>query len=77
MIPRMLPPGAREGLNDWKARGWRGPSPPRGRHRYFFRLHALDVVLGDLRSPDRAALEQAMQGHVLGTAELMGTYQRK
>ena len=73
---KTLPPGAREGLNDWKQPGWRGPCPPVGRHRYFHRLYALDLVLPDLHHPDRAALERAMAGHVLATAELVGTYQR-
>ena len=68
--------GGRDGLNDWKAAGWRGPCPPKGRHRYFFRLYALDTLLGDLRQPTRAQLEKAMSGHVLARGELMGTYQQ-
>lgn len=71
-----LPPGTREGLNDWKRTGYGGPCPPIGRHRYFHKLYALDVLLGDLHRPTRAALERAIQGHVLAHAELVGTYQR-
>lgn len=71
-----LPPGTREGLNDWKQAGWRGPCPPIGRHRYFHKLYALDIVLPDLHRPTRAALERAMAGHVLAQTELVGTYQR-
>jgi len=71
-----LPPGTREGLNDWRKTGWRGPCPPIGRHRYFHKLVALDIVLPDLHHPDKAALERAMAGHVLARAELVGTYQR-
>ena len=74
---RALPPGAREGTNDWKRTGYGGPCPPIGRHRYYFRLFALDAALGDLGKPTRARLEQAMQGHVLETAELMGTYEKR
>jgi len=70
------PKGARDGLNDWKQPGWRGPCPPVGRHRYFFKLYALDRTLGPLRTPTRAALEAAMQGHVLAHATLMGTYEK-
>ena len=66
--------GAHEGRNDWSETGWRGPSPPSGRHRYFFELHALDDTLPDLGKPTRRELEEAMKGHVLGTATLMGTY---
>ena len=74
--PAMLPAGAREGLNDAGDTGWGGPCPPIGRHRYFHRLHALDTTLPDLGDgADRKALERAMAGHVLATAELMGTYQ--
>jgi len=71
-----LPEGAREGLNDWKQTGWRGPSPPVGRHRYVFKLYALDAVLPDLETPNKARLEKAMEGHVLAKTELVGTYAR-
>ena len=47
------PQGARDGLNDWKKPGYGGPCPPIGRHRYFFKLYALDTVLPDLASPRR------------------------
>jgi Raf kinase inhibitor-like YbhB/YbcL family protein len=69
--------GARDGLNDWKRTGYGGPCPPIGRHRYFFKLYALDAVLPDLGSPTKARLEKAMEGHVLEKAALMGTYQKR
>ena len=72
-----MPAGALDGLNDWKGTGWRGPCPPIGRHRYFFKLYALDVVLPDLKRPTKAQVEKAMQGHVLARAELIGTYKKK
>jgi Raf kinase inhibitor-like YbhB/YbcL family protein len=72
-----LPAGTREGLNDWKRTGYGGPCPPIGRHRYFFKLYALDTVLPDLGTPTKAALEEAMKGHTLGKAELVGTYQKR
>jgi Raf kinase inhibitor-like YbhB/YbcL family protein len=68
--------GARQGKNDWNRTGYGGPCPPIGRHRYFFKLYALDTLLGDLGTPTKRDVEQAMQGHVLESAELMGTYQR-
>ena len=71
-----LPPGTQEGLNDWGRTGYGGPCPPIGRHRYFHKLYALDVVLKDLQRPTKAAVEQAMQGHVIAQAELVGTYQK-
>ena len=71
-----LPPGSGEGSNDWQRTGYGGPCPPIGRHRYFHKLYALDVVLG-LQRPDKAALETAMRGHVLAEAQLVGTYQKQ
>jgi Raf kinase inhibitor-like YbhB/YbcL family protein len=73
----LLPAGTREGLNDWKRTGYGGPCPPIGRHRYFFKLYALDAPLGDLGTPTKARLEQAMKGHVLEHAELMVTYEKQ
>jgi Raf kinase inhibitor-like YbhB/YbcL family protein len=73
---RSLPPGTKEGLNDWKRTGYGGPCPPIGRHRYFFKLYALDTVLPDLGKPTKAALLKAMEGHVVGSAELVGTYEK-
>lgn len=72
-----LPAGTLQGLNDWQRTGYGGPCPPIGRHRYFHKLYALDVPLPDLHQPVKAALEQAMRGHVLAQAELLGLYQKR
>jgi Raf kinase inhibitor-like YbhB/YbcL family protein len=72
-----LPSGTRAGLNDWKNAGYGGPCPPVGRHRYFHKLYALDAVLPDLGHASKSQLEKAMQNHIVGQAELIGTYQRK
>jgi len=71
-----LPPGTLEGVNDWHRTGYGGPCPPVGRHRYFFKLYALDTVLPDMEKPTKAELLRAMERHVLEKAVLMGTYQR-
>ena len=71
-----LPDGCRDGLNDWHRTGYGGPCPPVGRHRYFFKLYALDTRLLGLHRPTKADLERAMQGHVLAQAQLVGTYQK-
>jgi len=71
-----IPNGAAEGMNDWTRSGYSGPCPPIGRHRYFFKLYALDDVLRIDKPPNKAALEAAMKGHVLAQAELIGTYQK-
>lgn len=72
-----LPAGTLEGRNDWGRTGYGGPCPPKGRHRYFHTLYALDRLLPDLGQPTKTTLEQAMQGHILARAELVGTYQRQ
>ena len=72
-----LPAGARDGMNDWKRIGYGGPCPPVGRHRYFFKLYALDTTLSFAHPPTKHQLEQAMKGHVLAHAELVGTYERR
>lgn len=69
-----LPLGTLEGVNDWKRTGYGGPCPPVGRHRYFHKLYALDTVLPDLRSPTKNRVVEAMQGHVIDSVELVGTY---
>lgn len=71
-----LPAGTREGTNDWNRTGYGGPCPPVGRHRYFFKLYALDAELPDLGNPTKAELLKAMQGHILEHAEKIGTYQK-
>jgi hypothetical protein len=65
----------RQGVNDGHGPGYTGPCPPIGRHRYFFKLYALDTELGDLGTPTKADVEKAMRGHVLEQAELIGTYE--
>lgn len=62
------------GVNDWKRAAWNGPAPPRGRHRYEFKLFALDREIGLVR-PTRHEVERAMAGHVLAEAKLTGTYE--
>jgi hypothetical protein len=76
VAPAALPKGTKVGVNDWKRSDYGGPCPPIGRHRYFFKLYALDVLLSDLVKPTKAKVEAAMKGHVLGEAQLIGTYQK-
>ena len=71
-----LPVGTEQGLNDWKRPGYGGPCPPIGRHRYFHKLYALDTVLTGLGSATKRRLLEAMEGHVLAQAELVGTYEK-
>jgi Raf kinase inhibitor-like YbhB/YbcL family protein len=77
VVSEELPVGAEDGQNDWNNLGYDGPCPPIGRHRYFHKLYALDLVLPDLGTPTKSELESAMEGHVLAQAELIGTYEKK
>lgn len=72
-----LPHGTEQGRNSWHSIGYGGPCPPIGRHRYFFKLYALDTVLQGLYDPTKAQLENAMQGHVIVRVVLIGTYRKK
>lgn len=72
-----LPAGTLHGINSWNRTGYGGPCPPTGRHRYFFKLYALNCTLPDLAHPDKDKLLESMQGHVLAETALMGTYQRR
>ncbi len=73
-----LPAGTKEGLNDWKRTGYGGPCPPIGRHRYYHKLYALDALLPDLGgAATKQTVLDAMKGHVVAEAVLMGTYQKE
>jgi Raf kinase inhibitor-like YbhB/YbcL family protein len=70
--------GLAEGANDFGVQGWSGPCPPPGHgpHRYFFRLYALDAKVDVGLGARRRDVERALAGHLLATAELIGTYER-
>jgi Raf kinase inhibitor-like YbhB/YbcL family protein len=75
-IGPVVPGAAVEGTNDFGRRGWAGPKPPSGRHRYFFKLYALDTTIGAHRPLTKAQLEDHIRGHVIEATELVGTYAR-
>ena len=66
-----------QGMNDFKIEDYKGPCPPSGSHRYFFRAFALDSTLNLRGGASRKSVEQAMKGHIIAQGELVGTYQRK
>jgi Raf kinase inhibitor-like YbhB/YbcL family protein len=67
----------RQGTNDFRRSGYGGPCPPRGKpHRYFFRLFALDAAIDLAPGADRMKLRDAIDGHILAEAQLMGRYGR-
>lgn len=72
-----LPAGAISGITDFQRTGYGGPCPPIGRHRYFFKLYALDTLLPDHGATGKTQVEQAMRGHILAQAQLMGTYLKR
>lgn len=70
------PEGSVDGNNSWRRTGYGGPCPPRGTHRYFFNLYALDTFLELDPGVTRYQVEKAMEGHILAMGQLMGTYSR-
>jgi Raf kinase inhibitor-like YbhB/YbcL family protein len=75
----VIPRGARQGINDFKRRGYGGPCPPpgHGTHRYFFKVYALDTEINLGAGATKEELLAKMQGHVLADGQLMGAYERK
>ena len=71
-----VPKGAMEGATSAGKPGYRGPCPPDGEHRYFFKLYALDTEINLPPDADKDSLEEEMVGHVLDKAELIGLYSR-
>lgn len=71
-----LPGGGIQGKNSSGKYGYMGPCPPSGSHRYYFKLYALNAILNPSVGTNKDTLEQAIRGHVLAEAELMGRYQR-
>ncbi len=68
---------AKQGRTSFGSFSYKGPCPPSGTHRYFFKLYALDKILDLSKDTGKAILEQAMQGHVLAQTELVGLYSRE
>ena len=66
-----------QGINDFKKQSYRGPCPPKGTHRYFFKVYALDCKLEIPATSSKADLEKAMAGHILGFGELTGLYKKR
>lgn len=77
-VPRgeKVPSGGTQGKTDFRTLGYGGPCPPRGTHRYFFKIYALDSSLQLKPGATKKELLQAMQGHVLAEGQLMGKYAR-
>ncbi|HYC55380.1 MAG TPA: YbhB/YbcL family Raf kinase inhibitor-like protein [Candidatus Binatia bacterium] len=72
-----MPKNSHQGTNDWMRQGYGGPCPPIGRHRYFHKLYALDTTLGNMGALTKPQLEEAMKEHIIGSAQLIGTYQKR
>ncbi|MBD3296526.1 MAG: YbhB/YbcL family Raf kinase inhibitor-like protein, partial [Candidatus Omnitrophica bacterium] len=66
----------KQGTNDFDKKDYGGPCPPSGEHRYYFRLYALDTKLELGEGVGRADMSQAMEGHILDRAKLMGKYSK-
>lgn len=81
-LPEGMPPdgiledGSKQGMNDFHRLGYGGPCPPRGTHRYYFRIYALDKRLDRKPGLTKSQLLRAMKGHILAQGQLMGRYHR-
>lgn len=71
-----LPAGTLEGKNSWGKTGYGGPCPPSKIHRYLFKLYALDATLSLQNGATKTKITEAMRGHVIAQAQLIGRYQR-
>ena len=71
-----VPPGAEQGMTDFRKRSYGGPCPPSGTHRYYFKLYALDIIPALAMNTNKTSLEQAMKGHIVAQNELIGRYKR-
>jgi Raf kinase inhibitor-like YbhB/YbcL family protein len=76
-ISKANEPEGIQGTTSFQDKGYGGPCPPTGTHRYFFKLYALDSTLSLQEGSDKASLERAMDGHIIEKAELVGLYRRK
>lgn len=71
-----VPSQSMEGKNSFGKSGYNGPCPPSGKHRYIFQLSALDTTLELPPGRTKEEVRAKMKGHVIATAELVGTYTR-
>jgi Raf kinase inhibitor-like YbhB/YbcL family protein len=74
---QVLPGGAIQGPNTSGKTGYSGPCPPDREHRYFFKLYALDKDVESKPGLTKAALLEAMQGHILADCQTFGVYDRR
>ncbi|OGZ44083.1 MAG: hypothetical protein A3J55_00820 [Candidatus Ryanbacteria bacterium RIFCSPHIGHO2_02_FULL_45_17b] len=71
-----VPEGAAQGKTN-RAHSYHGPCPPSGVHRYFFKLYALDTMLSIPLASGAKDVIEAMEGHIVADAKIMGTYEKK
>ena len=74
---KTLKNGALQGITDFKRVGYGGPCPPSGTHRYYFKLYALDIVVGLGPGATKKELLKAIENHILASGQLMGRYKRR
>lgn len=77
IMENSLPDAATEGLNDFQANSYGGPCPPNGKHRYYFKLYALDTFIDLGSQATKADFLEAIDGHIIDTAQILGHYERQ
>lgn len=77
ILENQVPPNSILGITDFGEVGYGGPCPPHGTHRYFFKIYALDTILDLPQGASKKEVLDAMEGHVIDSAELVGLYKRK
>jgi Raf kinase inhibitor-like YbhB/YbcL family protein len=73
---KVLPNGAKQGMNDFHRIGYGGPCPPKGTHSYYFKLYALDATLDLAPGITKAQLLEVIDNHVLAVGTLIGKYRK-
>lgn len=72
-----IPTGTVIGNNDFSLKTYRGPCPPSGTHRYFFKLYALDSLINLPPGANISKLEAKIKNHIIEKTELIGKYKKQ
>lgn len=77
ILENQVPQNSSQGKTDFGNIGYGGPCPPSGTHRYFFKLYALDTTFNLPEGITKEKVEEAVNGHIIESAEIVGLYKRQ